>query len=405
MTMYFLYIDPGTGSMLFSLFIGIATTLVFVLRALTVKLRFIISGGKTDKVNASKIPYVIYSDHKRYWNVFKPVCDEFEKRKINLVYYTQSPDDPALSEKYDFVKAEFIGEGNKGLVKMNMLNAGTVLSTTPQLGVLQWKRSRNVDRYVHVPHSFDIESYRMFALDHYDSVLTYGNNQIDFIKKIEELRPGINKKEILNAGATYFDEAVKYIKKLEVHNINKEKPTVLVAPSWGPSSILSRFGEQMITSLIDTGFTIIIRPHPQSFTAEKEILDPLMKKFTSVEWNRDNDNLSVLNRADMLITDFSSIMFDWAFMFERPFMYAETDFDSSIYDAAWIKEIPWVLNTAEKIGIKLKQQDFPKLKEIILDAVSNTSLAESRKAEKAKCWCNQGKAAQTIVDYMTGQAL
>lgn len=120
MTNHFLYIDPGTGSMLFSLAIGIVTTLVFATRAAVVKIRFLLSGGKTAKISENKIPYLIYSDHKRYWNVFKPVCDEFERHKIPLVYYTQSADDPALSEKYEFVKAEFIGEGNRGLVRMNM---------------------------------------------------------------------------------------------------------------------------------------------------------------------------------------------------------------------------------------------------------------------------------------------
>lgn len=118
--MTFLYIDPGTGSMLFSLAIGIVTALVFALRALAVKVRFVLSGGKAKRVFAGKIPFVIYSDHKRYWNVFEPICDEFERRKVSLVYYTQSADDPALSKKYDFVKAEFIGEGNKGFVRMNM---------------------------------------------------------------------------------------------------------------------------------------------------------------------------------------------------------------------------------------------------------------------------------------------
>ena len=140
----FLYIDPGTGSMLFTLAITIATTFVFAFRALIVKLRFIFSGGKADKTNASKIPYVIFSDHKRYWNIFKPICDEFEKRQINLTYYTQSEDDPVFQAKYNYVSPVFIGEGNKGFVKMNMLNAGVVMSTTPGLDVLQWKRSKNV---------------------------------------------------------------------------------------------------------------------------------------------------------------------------------------------------------------------------------------------------------------------
>ena len=118
------YIDPGTGSMLLSLFIGIAAATVFGIRALIIKLQFIFSGGKANsKLDSKNIPYVIYSDHKRYWNVFKPICDEFEKRKINLVFYTSSPDDPALSEKYNYVSCSYIGEGNKAFVKLNMLHA------------------------------------------------------------------------------------------------------------------------------------------------------------------------------------------------------------------------------------------------------------------------------------------
>lgn len=44
MNTLFLYIDPGTGSMLFSLFIGLATTAVFAGRALILKLKFLFSG-------------------------------------------------------------------------------------------------------------------------------------------------------------------------------------------------------------------------------------------------------------------------------------------------------------------------------------------------------------------------
>ena len=70
----FLYIDPGTGSMLFSVFIGAAMTIVFLLRALIIKFQFIITGGRAKKTSQNKIPYVIYTDSKRYWNVFKPIC-------------------------------------------------------------------------------------------------------------------------------------------------------------------------------------------------------------------------------------------------------------------------------------------------------------------------------------------
>ena len=59
----FLYIDPGTGSMLFSILIGGISTLVFIGRKIFIKLKFVLSGGKSEKINNAKIPYLIFSDH------------------------------------------------------------------------------------------------------------------------------------------------------------------------------------------------------------------------------------------------------------------------------------------------------------------------------------------------------
>lgn len=402
--MNFLYIDPGTGSMLFSLALGVATTLVFAIRALAVKLRFVFSGGKADKISSEKIPFVIFSDHKRYWNVFKPICDEFERRKIPLVFYTQSADDPALSERYEFVKAEFIGEGNKGFVKMNMLNAGTVLSTTPGLDVLQWKRSKNVERYVHIPHSLDeMGGYRMFALDFYDAVIATGKNQEDLVREIESLRPTIKKKEVAIVGSPYMDRNLTRVKNLPPHVQDKENLLVLFAPSWGESGSLAKFGEKMLSTLVATGFKIIIRPHPQTVQSEKAILSPLMEKYkNSVEWNFDNDNLVVMSRADILISDFSGIMLEFAMLFNRPVMYRNSENnDYSVYDYAWIDHEKWMFLAAGKYGVQFSEKDFPNFKELILKAIESSEIEKGIQEVKSECWENVGGAAKSAMDFLT----
>lgn len=389
--------------MLFTLVIGIATTLVFGFRALIVKLRFILSGGKTEKTNSSKLPYVIFCDHKRYWNIFKPICDEFEKRQIPLHYFTQSEDDPVFNAGYKFITPQFIGEGNKGFLKMNMLNAGVVMSTTPGLDVLQWKRSKNVNKYVHIPHTVDdLSGYRMFALDHYDSVLCTGQNQVDFIKKIEDLRPKFPKKDLVIVGSPNMDEAFNRVKTFE-KTTQDNKLTVLLAPSWGPSSILNRFGEKLISELIKSGYKIIIRPHPQSYTAEKELLENLKNTFNGqdLEWNKDNDNLSVMNRSNILITDFSGIMFDYSLLFNKPFLYADTNFDTSVYDADWIDDKMWVFKAAERIGIELQEEQFPNLKTIIENAINNSKSSTNLEEVRNECWQNIGNSAKAIVEYIT----
>lgn len=66
------YIDPGTGSMLFAILIGIIGAVTYMLKSWLLKLRFVLSGGKKVDTGANKIPLVIFSDDKRYWSVFRP---------------------------------------------------------------------------------------------------------------------------------------------------------------------------------------------------------------------------------------------------------------------------------------------------------------------------------------------
>ena len=406
-----LYIDPGTGSMLFTIIIGAVSAGFFVLQKFKLKLKFLISGGKAEAATANKIPYVIFSDSKRYWNVFKPVCDEFEKRGIDVEYWTMSEDDPALSEKYEHVSAKFIGEGNKAFSKLNIMNASVVLATTPGLDVLQWKRSKTVDFYVHILHQpGDTTFYRMFGLDHYDAVLISGEYEEKQLREIEALR-GIPKRETCLTGITYLDTMKKRYEASASSGSEDSgnkgggsaTKTVLLAPTWGETAILSRFGEKIISALVRTGYSIIIRPHPQSFESEKELMEKLQEKFPNsdkLEWNRDNDNFEVLKKSDIMITDFSGVMFDYALIFDRPFIYADIEFDKSVYDAAWLDEDMWTLRILPEIGIPLREEDFDNIKDVIDNAVNDTSLAVGRDKARAETWANPGEAAVRTVDYL-----
>ena len=403
MSPFLLYIDPGTGSMLFSILIGAAATLFFLGKAAILKLKIIFSSKKDGNttVDSGYKDYVIYSDHKRYWNVFKPICDEFEKRKTPLTFYTSSSDDPALSEKYEFVKSEFIGEGNKAFAKLNFLNARVVLSTTPGLDVYQWKRSKNVKCYVHIPHSVDDvpATYRMFGTDYYDAFLTSGNHQEKVIRKLEKLR-NLPAKEVVCVGSTYLDSMKN--KKDSLKELPKnEKPVILLAPSWGKNGILSKFGSKFIDSLIKTGYQIVIRPHPQSITSEKQMLDDLKSKYPELEWNFDNDNFNILNKADLMISDFSGVIYDFSLIFNKPLIYADTEFDTLPYDADWLDEKIWSLRVLPKIGIKLEEKDFSNLKEIIDKALTSKELEQGRKEIKAECWNFEGESAKRTVDFLT----
>ncbi|MBR4819722.1 MAG: hypothetical protein IKZ74_06690, partial [Clostridiales bacterium] len=181
MTYFRLYIDPGTGSMLFAILIGLLGVARFAFKGLWVKIRFLFSGGKAKDNSDQSIPLAVFSDDKRYWSVFEPILKELDKRGVDCVYMTASEDDPGLSQtEMKHVRTECIGPGNKAFAKLNFLKATILLSTTPGVDVYQWKRSSDVKYYVHIPHSpAEMTTYRMFGIDFYDAVLCSGQFQID----------------------------------------------------------------------------------------------------------------------------------------------------------------------------------------------------------------------------------
>ncbi len=392
-----LYIDPGTGAMLFAMLTGLIGLAGYFLKGLRVKLRFLISGGKKAEESSQVIPFVIFSDDKRYWPVFEPICRELDQKGFDVTYMTASPDDQALENGYEHVHAEFIGEGNKAFMRLNFLKATVVLSTTPGLDVYQWKRSKDVKYYIHIPHMpGELTTYRMFGLDYYDALLLSGQYQIDDCRALEKLR-NLPEKECTIVGIPYLDEKAK---RLEGTASEPHERTVLVAPSWGNNSLLNRFGNTLIDRLIVTGYRIVIRPHPQSFISEKELIDRLMKDYPQLEWNRDTDNFDVLNRSDIMISDFSGVIFDYSLVFDKPVICAYTDFDDSQYDAWWLDTPIWTATAIPRIGPVLREENLPKIKEMIDSAIENSSNEVSRHEVRDETWANCGLGAQLAAEYL-----
>ncbi|WP_026655856.1 CDP-glycerol glycerophosphotransferase family protein [Butyrivibrio sp. AE3003] len=397
----FMYIDPGTGSMLFTILIGVLSAGYYFLRNLLMKMKFVFSGGKVKEQDESHIPYAIFTDSKRYLTIFKPICDEMEKRGEKLVYLTAEEDDPLLKENYENVRTEFLGEGNRAYARMNMLKADVVLSTTPGLDVYQWKRSRDVKWYAHVLHAAgDVTMYRMFGIDYYDAMLLSGEFQIKQVRDLEALR-GLPEKEAKLVGIPHMDALRERL--LQAGSAPDHETTILLAPSWGPSSILNKYGKKMIDELIATGYKVIIRPHPQTFVSEKDMIEPLMKAYPETDklvWDRNIDNFDTLNQSDILISDFSGVVLDYALVFDRPVICAETSFDNGIYDSWWLGEREWIFETLDKIGVKLTPDNMDNIKELVEKALTDTKLKEGRDKARAESWANMGKSVGSIVDYM-----
>jgi len=399
MTFFPLYIDPGTGSALFSIAIGIAAAAYFLVRGLFLKLGIIFFRSK--KIDQAQYQFVIYAEDKRYWPFFELVLQEFEARRAEVLYLTTSPDDPVFSSKYNCIKGKYIGQRNKAYAYLNFLSAAFVLTTTPHLDVFQWKRSKNVKHYCHLVHGAGgTLLYRLFSMDYFDSILVPGEIEIPEIRMVEQARK-LPEKQLIVVGNTYFDRCSEKIK--QIPNEEEHHFTVLVSPSWGPSALLKIFGEKLLDPLVTTGWRIIVRPHPQSVIVEKPMLDKLVERYRdnpNIEWDYNHENIFSLAKSDVMISDFSGIIYDFVFLFGRPVLVNITNLDFRRLDAHTIQQEPYFFQAIRKIGVELDESKFDSIMDTITDLSQNTELQKNRQEVKKTMWQHQGESGKRVVDFI-----
>ncbi len=398
----YLYIDPGTGSMLFAVIVSIVGFLAYIIRVLWVKLKFVLSRGRTSRQVANRIPLLLFAESKRYWQVFKPICEEISRRGKKAVYWTTSEDDPAFDSGITGLKVEFIGSGNKAYAKLNMVCASVLVSSTPGLGVYQWKRSKLVDYYIHINHAAnEIALYRMFGIDFYDAVLISGKYQEEQLRELEQKR-FLPQKEVCMVGIPYMDAMRQRV--LTAERKEHENKCVLLAPSWGPNSIFNKYGTRVLDELVKTDYDIIVRPHPQSFIADPEMMEGIIAKFPETEklkWDRSSENFNSLNEADILISDFSGIIFDFTLAFDKPVVYTKTDFNTDCYDHYWLdRKTIWTDDILPYLGIELNDDNVADIKSVIDTCLNETRFKDGRDKARSETWEHMGEGAKRTVDFI-----
>ena len=87
-------------------------------------------------------------------------------------------------------------------------------------------------------------------------------------------------------------------------------------------------------------------------------------------------------------------------LFGKPLIYADTNFDTMPYDADWFEQKIWALRVLPKIGVELKEKDFPEISQIIQKTLKDSVLKESIEQIKKEAWQNRSNAAKTVADYL-----
>ena len=367
-----LYLDPGTGSLLLYAIVGITTTVLFALRGFWYSLRSKVFMGKKGAVK--ELPDLVFqSEGGKYWQVFQPVLKALEKYDIKYGFVTSDKNDPVFNSGLKNVVAVCPGKELMTLSYMNRIKAKVVVSTTPQLDVYMLRRSKHVERYVHLFHApADIGMYEMYAFDNYDTLLCTGTYQKEAIRSIEKARHEMAK-ELLDTGCTYYDYMLEELKKLPQKQ--DEGLTVLYAPAWGERSSVVKYGTAVIDRLVEAGIRVIFRPHPQMYVSDKEIIAAVEAKIKGnslIELDRNRTAAASMARSHAMVTDISGVIFDYAFLFEKPIFLVNAEYNLGGYDVIDIDGgRVWDLDKSKEITRIIKPEEIQNLAGIVKSEIGN----------------------------------
>tara|TARA_B100002019_G_C21250953_1_gene591122 strand:+ start:684 stop:1970 length:1287 start_codon:yes stop_codon:yes gene_type:complete len=377
----FAYIDPGTGSILLSALVAIVASVFYSIKGTFYKAKDVLSMQTSKSTENDNNRLVFYSEGENYWNTFKPIIENLNKRDISATYLTSSKDDPGLSYESKTINTKFIGKRNSAFTYLNVLEADLFVTTTPGLDVSQIRRSKGVKHYSYIPHSpIDMGKYKLFSFDAFDSIFLSGPHQEVSIRALEKLR-GSNQKKLYYGGCPYMDDlSERYEKqKKKFTKLKEQNNVILIAPTWGKNNLLRIFGVEPINELVKNGFEIIIRPHPQSQISEPELLEKIKKSINhnkKVKWDYSHDNFNSLDQSDLLISDVSGVIFDYAFIFKKPVISFLFEYDFLGLEGNDLPHQVWELGVLGQIGKSIKKNEIHNLSNIVFDLLTDSKNRE-----------------------------
>lgn len=91
---------------------------------------------------------------------------------------------------------------------------------------------------------------------------------------------------------------------------------------------------------------------------------------------------------------------EYALIFKKPLIYADTEFDSLPYDTDWLDEEYWLLRKLPQIGFKLEENSICDIKDVICRALDSQELSKGRETLENECWNCIGKAGFYCAYYL-----
>ncbi len=344
---------------------------------------------------------VFYSEKNGFYKYYKNIIEEIIRRTNIVVHYiTSDPQDEVFALESEQFKPYYIGE-NRLIVLMMKLEADIMVMTTPDLENYQLKRSyvKKDIEYLYVPHDVNSSNltFHKDALDHFDTIFVSGMQNKAEIREREE-KYGFPPKNLVEWGSSVIDNMAAAYE--EVQNDTK---TVLIAPSWQKDNIMDSCIEELLDGLKDEGYRVVVRPHPQYVRHFEEKIDRLARKYADagVEVQKDFSSNKTVYTADVLVTDWSSIAFEYAFSTLKPVLFINTPMKVVNPDYQELQTMPIDLVLRDKVGISLAPEELAQVASAVRSLLCDNRFSREAVAALRDTYIyNVGRSGEVGAQYI-----
>ena len=272
---------------------------------------------------------VFYSESNGFYKYYKAIIEYLlENTNIVIHYITSDYNDNIfeMEKKNKNIKAYYIEE-KKLITLMMQMDADVVVMTMPDIDNYHIKRSyvRKDIEYIYIPHGMDSINLTMRnrSINNYDTIFTTGKYQKEEQEKTNEIY-NLKDRKLFEWGYSLLDDMINEYSKNPVKN---EKKTVLIAPSWQKDNIVDLCLDEVLDSLKQGDFNVVVRPHPQQVRHMKEKFENMKEKYKdnkNIEIQTDFSSNNTVFSADLLITDWSAIAYEYSFTTKKPVLFIDT---------------------------------------------------------------------------------
>lgn len=314
---------------------------------------------------------VFYSESSGFYKYYKGIIEYLlANTNLTIHYITGDPDDLIFEKARmnDKIRAYYINE-KKLITLMMKMNADIVVMTMPDLENFHIKRSyvRKDIEYIFIPHGIGSINLMMRkgSIDHYDTIFCLDKYQKEEIIAWEQAN-GLQRKELVECGCCLIDEMRADYKAMD--DRMEDQIRILIAPSWQQDNIMDSCIEEILERLKNTDYYITVRPHPQHIRHKKQKIDKIIqsyKDYKNICVQTDFSSNRTIFEADLVITDWSGIAYEYAYATQKPVLFINTPMKVMNPDYKRIGIVPLNIRLREQIGCSLDVEQLHMLNDKI----------------------------------------